>query len=328
MPNRSRTEILDLLVASMERGGNTVSVTSRTKPFVLRVTPPNAGTIKVTVFIWNCTHGGGSARSADEFRVQFTGALPVRAADGLTLILGWHDDYGVFAAWDIEFHDGQVSNSPSAQIKEEALLSARTSGFAVTQRKNGELAVAFVPELIFEYTLNSARLHSGQEIIPVCDLLNSLPDISDEDVDNIENEERKLVVSTIVRKFRATDFRRRVLSAYGHRCAACGVQLDLLDAAHIEPVGEPTSTDETSNGIALCAIHHRAYDRGLISFDRDFKILISTAKTKRLADNDLIGGIEKFREMLRAAILLPADKRDFPNPEYIDRGNICRLWEY
>jgi putative restriction endonuclease len=55
-------------------------------------------------------------------------------------------------------------------------------------------------------------------------------------------------------------FRERVLLAYERQCAVCRLRhAELLDAAHIREDsdgGEPV----VSNGLAMCAIHHRAFD--------------------------------------------------------------------
>lgn len=76
-------------------------------------------------------------------------------------------------------------------------------------------------------------------------------------------------------------FRREVLSAYGHRCAVCGFNLRIgsgidfaLDAAHLKwrQAGGP---DDVRNGLALCAIHHRALDAGVITLDERCRLLIS-----------------------------------------------------
>jgi putative restriction endonuclease len=40
--------------------------------------------------------------------------------------------------------------------------------------------------------------------------------------------------------------------------------LKLPDAAHIVPVTFPDSTDEVTNGLGLCRLHHGAYDNGLL----------------------------------------------------------------
>ncbi len=69
-------------------------------------------------------------------------------------------------------------------------------------------------------------------------------------------------------------FRDRVLIAYTSRCALCRLQHPpLLDAAHIKEDaegGEPV----VPNGIAMCAIHHRAFDAQLLGVRPDYKVEI------------------------------------------------------
>jgi len=75
-------------------------------------------------------------------------------------------------------------------------------------------------------------------------------------------------------------FRQRILRAYGHRCAVCGYDLKLgpidlgLEAAHIKwhQAGGP---DIESNGLSLCVLHHRLFDRGAFSLDDGLSVLIS-----------------------------------------------------
>ncbi len=67
-------------------------------------------------------------------------------------------------------------------------------------------------------------------------------------------------------------FRDRVLLAYQRRCALCRLQHpELLDAAHIKEDaegGEPV----VPNGIAMCAIHHRAFDHSVLGIRPDYRI--------------------------------------------------------
>ncbi|MCI0635345.1 MAG: HNH endonuclease [Actinobacteria bacterium] len=75
-----------------------------------------------------------------------------------------------------------------------------------------------------------------------------------------EVRRREYALSVVRRRVHQPDFRRRVLAAYGRQCALCRLRhSELLDAAHIKEDadgGEPV----ISNGIAMCAIHHRAFD--------------------------------------------------------------------
>jgi putative restriction endonuclease len=156
--------------------------------------------------------------------------------------------------------------------------------------------------------------------------LNEIDTLTDAEVAKIENHERRIVVARIKRRYRSTDFQRRVLGAYNYRCSMCGLQLELVEAAHIIPVPIPTSTDETKNGIALCKLHHAAYDRNLISFDKDYRIEVSETEAKRLTESDKAHGLRKFREALRPALILPNDRRDYPPSIYIQEARKVRGW--
>jgi hypothetical protein len=59
---------------------------------------------RVKCYIWNITPGGKN-RPADEYRVQPTGVAKFEPGPGTkTLILGWWEDVGVFAGWDVREH--------------------------------------------------------------------------------------------------------------------------------------------------------------------------------------------------------------------------------
>ena len=80
--------------------------------------------------------------------------------------------------------------------------------------------------------------------------------------------------------FRDPRFRKLVVEAYEHRCAVCAYELRLgksdlgLEAAHIKwrALGGP---DTVQNGLALCAVHHKALDRGAIGITTDRTVLVS-----------------------------------------------------
>lgn len=137
---------------------------------------------------------------------------------------------------------------------------------------------------------------------------------------------RRWAVTQTRRALRALDFSNRVLGAYRNRCAMCGVQLQLLDGAHILPVAESGSTDETANGVALCALHHRAYDKGLITFDTDYTVHLSEARIQELRDAGVDGKLTAFRDQLRGVILLPADRASRPRKQFVEQANILRRW--
>lgn len=72
-------------------------------------------------------------------------------------------------------------------------------------------------------------------------------------------------------------FRRSVLASYGYKCSFCGLELrEFLNASHIIPWSESVELRaKPQNGLCLCVIHDRAFDRKLISVDADYRLLIS-----------------------------------------------------
>ncbi|MFA1548417.1 phosphorothioated DNA-binding restriction endonuclease [Actinomadura chokoriensis] len=94
-------------------------------------------------------------------------------------------------------------------------------------------------------------------------------------------------------------FRLEVLEAYEYCCAFCGYDGWLsgtavgLDAAHVRwrTYGGP---DRLGNGICLCALHHRLFDRGVVGLTDDRAITVSRkyigrAATSRSLVLDLAG---------------------------------------
>lgn len=138
--------------------------------------------------------------------------------------------------------------------------------------------------------------------------------------------QRKTAIVEISKKLRDSSFKARVLTAYGHRCAFSGMQLKLVDAAHIIPVSSDLSTDATANGIALSALYHRAYDRGLVTFDEEYRIVTNEKELMNLQELGFDGGIESFRQSLRPLINVPPAVSDRPNVEMVKEANRLRGW--
>ena len=72
-------------------------------------------------------------------------------------------------------------------------------------------------------------------------------------------------------------FRQVVMIGYDSACAVCELGVaELLDAAHIRPWGQEHNRRlDLSNGVAMCSLHHRAFDRGFLTVDPDYSIRLS-----------------------------------------------------
>ena len=79
---------------------------------------------------------------------------------------------------------------------------------------------------------------------------------------------------------RDPSFKSTVLLAYENRCSFCGYGGNLrgapvgIDAAHVK-MRSHSGPDRIDNGLALCALHHRLFDRGALGLDEDRQILVS-----------------------------------------------------
>jgi putative restriction endonuclease len=91
-----------------------------------------------------------------------------------------------------------------------------------------------------------------------------------------ENEARRVYITASVRsRLHQRGFRERVLTAYREQCAFCRLRhRELLDAAHIIPDSEPGGEPTVNNGIALCKLHHAAFDKFFIGIRPDYVIII------------------------------------------------------
>lgn len=70
-------------------------------------------------------------------------------------------------------------------------------------------------------------------------------------------------------------FRSMVMRAYEGRCAVCSLgHLPLLDAAHIIPDRDEGGVAAVSNGLALCKIHHAAYDARILGISPTYAVNI------------------------------------------------------
>ncbi|MFE9958127.1 HNH endonuclease [Micromonospora sp. NPDC005299] len=90
---------------------------------------------------------------------------------------------------------------------------------------------------------------------------------------NLPEGRRRRLAEVTARQGQA-DFRRRLIEAYGGRCAISGCDVEaVLQAAHIDPYNGP-ATNRVSNGLLLRADLHNLFDRGLIWIDGSYRVRV------------------------------------------------------
>jgi putative restriction endonuclease len=327
MANLSKSALLARITTALEDGGWSYIIGSSQHPFEISLVRGDDFR-RCRIYIWNITHGGEN-RPKNEYRIQATGVAQFNVAGvDSTAVLGWWEEVGVFAGFDVSKHLAALGASPSFQIRREVLVAARADQMATQEKGNGEIAIAFVPALLGDYLENLTNLQQIGASAPDLALLTQViqaPQDPAAAIAQASSQERQTVLTTVARKLRDQSFGQRVLTAYQFRCAMCDVQLRLVEAAHIVPV-QSVNDDETSNGIALCTLHHRAYDRRLVTMLPDYTVALNPLRVKELEEEDRVGGISKFRENLRPVIAFPADVHLRPSAAKITHANELRGW--
>ena len=110
---------------------------------------------------------------------------------------------------------------------------------------------------------------------------------------------------------RTAGFRQAIMRIYDYTCAVCQLYVLTLDgesvteAAHIIPFSESHNND-VRNGISLCQLHHWSFDKGLISVDSNYKVIVSELMLER-------GPTEWLLTTLRGkSIWLPENEEYYP----------------
>jgi len=287
--------------------------------------------LELLVYIWRLTPGGpAGVRPAGELRIQLTGVPPplLRGPDFKTLLLGWHQPTGIFAGFDVARRPQVWGASPSVQIRFSAISDAQASGFGSYRRATageGEIAIAFAPDSFMEYVLQQSNLHEFAENVREAEALETAMRGQPVDLDRVLGEGRREAIRKVLERVGQGNFRLRVLTAYEYHCAMCEIQLDLVQAAHIVPVAAD-GDNQTRNGLALCYLHHEAYDRALIGVTPDYRISISPTAVQRLERLRRTSKLRGFRENLRDRIFLPVRERDYPDEDRLRRGLQLRGW--
>jgi len=107
-------------------------------------------------------------------------------------------------------------------------------------------------------------------------------------------------------------FKSLVPQVYNHTCCISGLRviakgnISMIDACHIMPF-RLSHNDCISNGIPLCPNLHRAFDRGIISIDENYKVIVSDIFVE---SHDNRYGIKQFEGK---QILLPNEFQYFPD---------------
>ena len=128
---------------------------------------------------------------------------------------------------------------------------------------------------------------------------------------------RRRYMTRIVRqRMHQESFRYRVLAAYRTHCAICRLRHEeLLEAAHILPDTHPLGEPIVPNGLALCRLHHGAFDNQLLAVTPDYVIEVRRDVLEEHDGPMLIHGLQGFHG---SSIQLPHREQHRPRRDFLE----------
>jgi putative restriction endonuclease len=122
---------------------------------------------------------------------------------------------------------------------------------------------------------------------------------------------RRYLTANIQVRLHQRSFRERVIAAYQNQCALCKLKhIELLDAAHITPDNEERGEPIISNGLALCKIHHAAFDQNILGITPDYIIKVREDILQEIDGPMLKHGIQSLENQ---TLYLPGNKNNWPD---------------
>lgn len=310
MPSLPQPVLYRKIVAALPATVKVHSPSEETRP--AEVSIPSVG--RVRLYLWTLTNVAARLgyRSPDEFKIELILPTQVRGKRGelildqrhLTVLLGFSPDYGVFVAWQAELHQ-TFGYSSTAYIREDLLQDASGFGWAVgapRRVKNGvEVPVAFTPGNLLHYLKVEREAHrlrlsdSRREAFFLSRTPNMrlvAPPRDPDEVDTYVSDQRRTLMAR--RLSRDSRFSPRVRQEYNDSCAVCGIQMEIIEGAHIIPIIEEDGRDEVWNGIALCANHHKLFDAYAFSVDQSLCVALNYPAIEFLTDSKRDAGIQYY----------------------------------
>lgn len=130
----------------------------------------------------------------------------------------------------------------------------------------------------------------------------------------VEEATRRYLVSQTRRRLHQRVFAGQVMLAYDTHCAVCDLHhRRLLDAAHITPDAAEHGTPVVTNGLALCKIHHAAFDSDVLGITPDYEVRIHARLLDEIDGPMLRHGLQAHHG--RRLMRLPARRAELPDRE-------------
>ena len=164
---------------------------------------------------------------------------------------------------------------------------------------------------VYEFKLIQKKIPSIGSVVAAQNEIQEISNLSSPVLKREQNDR----VSQVKVKIRGEAFRRQIKSIYRNTCVVCEktrftkAHYPEVQSAHIFPV-ELDGSDDLRNGLALCRLHHWAFDGGLFS--------ISDSSTVMVYPN--LMGDKDYSEITvfeGKSLLLPIPEKYRPDPLFL-----------
>lgn len=133
----------------------------------------------------------------------------------------------------------------------------------------------------------------------------------------LEEHLKRYVLRVTRQRLHQPVFRAQVIRAYGSRCSVCALRHpELLDGAHIVPDSHELGVASVDNGIALCKIHHRAFDVGIMGIRPDHIVQIRSDLLTETDGPMLRHGLQERHQ--QELMVLPSVRKERPRKDLLE----------
>lgn len=283
---------------------------------------------KYYILIKNIHESGEGRGNQDECRIQVAKSSnfnPALSENSNVIVLGYFHDERVFTAWNpfMMRERFNIKDTISLYSRFSIQREAAENGISNYVDNNNQSIVSFKPQYLGLYLENYESIHL-LNIENLKNLIEKSDEFNSEHSFNELNYNNNKFTITHTRYRRDPRFRLSVYNAYKHKCAMCGIQLELIEAAHIIPHSDERGTDEVNNGICLCRLHHGAYDNSLIFIDEQYNIKINEQKISYLIKIGKDSGLHHLNTISFKKLNLPENLIHHPDINNIKIANNLR----
>lgn len=133
----------------------------------------------------------------------------------------------------------------------------------------------------------------------------------------VEDAVRRYILRETRQRVHQPVFRATIMRAYGTRCAVCALaHTELLDAAHIIPDSHERGIASVRNGLALCKIHHAAYDSNILGIRPDLVVQIKSDLLEEVDGPMLQYGLKERHD--QRLMVLPRVRGERPRTDFLE----------